>query len=180
MKLRAFLFFLFVSSLSFAQCPLVVGVNTTGAGSSSGNTSFTVADAVTMNIGDTASGVFVYMKGNGVSIIGFIYSDNSGQPGNLLGQSNGQTIATINQWYYIPFTSNVSVNSNNTVYWIAFQISGGGTGPGKDVVSWGRKNFGSTFATPVPNSSSWTADGAAKDSMYFAVCGPGPSFPWWL
>lgn len=173
MRKLFFISVLLIPSLAWPICATQVGVTSIGAGSSSVNSGFTVANGVTLVKSGTTDTFNIYPKTAGVSLTGYVYTDNGGQPGTILARTASTNIPTANTWYTMPFISTANLGASN--YWIAFQINSDVAGPAKDSVSWDRKYIASTYGVEPLSGSTWIADGAAKDSMYLTVCDGSPT-----
>src|ERR1019366_6371206 len=125
---------------------------------------FTISNGVTFTKAGTVDTFNIYPTTAGVSLMGLIYSDNAGQPGNLLGQTALINIPTANTWYQTPILTPVNVNAGN--YWIAFQINSDVAGPAKDSLTWARMYIASVYGRAPYGGATWQVDGGAKDSMY--------------
>lgn len=99
-----------------------------------------------------------------------IYSDNSGAPGSLLGETGPQTLsAPATQWNMAPLKSDVDLSAGVT-YWLAFQATGYMYGPSGSGSTFGFQPISSFGTLPSSFSGSMQSSPTYAFSIYGTAC----------
>lgn len=123
------------------------------------------------NASITLETISVYTVASGASTFeAGVYSDNSGAPGSLLGETGSQTLsAPATQWNMASLKSYLSLSAGVT-YWLAFQATGYMYGPSGSGSTFGFQPISSFGTLPSSFSGSMQSSPTYAFSIYGTAC----------